>query len=311
MWLISLLAVIVCSYFLAKMTANLLALKFEGSRSAPSVRLSAPQGPVAPKEATTIEQFAAIAERNIFNSKSTGAEAPASAEEAAPAEQEPVNPTGEAVATSLKIKLLSTFSFGAGTDDRSSAIISTGSGESGIDVYTVNDKKVFAPETKIVKIRFDRVEFIHRGRLEYISLEDFAQGGQQLNTPPTRDTPPPAAAANPAEPRIEKKEEGNFVIDKAEIEDAVANLDKLYTQIRAVPHFKDGNPNGLKLLSVRSGSIFSKLGLMRGDILQKINGTELDMKKGLELFNQLRSESHITIEIERRGSVKIQEYDIR
>ncbi len=81
--------------------------------------------------------------------------------------------------------------------------------------------------------------------------------------------------------------------------------------MRAVPHFKDGNPNGLKLLSVRAGSLFSKLGLQRGDILQKINGMDLDIKKGLEIFNQLKSENNIVMVIERKGAPQTLEYEIK
>ena len=310
MWLISLFAVILCSYFLAKMTANLIAMKFEGKWVTGGVVPPEAPGSEAPI-ALSPEETLPIVERNIFNSAAVGATARTEGEEEETTGPEEEVPEGEAVATSLKIKLTSTFSVGQGADERSTCIIDSGSGKEPQDVYTVNDEKQFAPETKIVKILYNRVEFVHKGRLEYVELEDFASG-VAINVPPAETTPTtPTEEKGGEAPGVEKTSETSFVIDRAEIDEALENLDKLYTQIRAVPHFKEGKPNGLKLLSVRSGSIFSKLGLKRGDILQKINGMDLDIRRGLEMFNQLKSESKIVMEVERRGNPQTLEYEIR
>lgn len=256
------------------------------------------------------EDYDRIVERNIFDSQHIQDTTTAEADETE--SEEPVDLSGEAVATSLSVKLVSTFSVGDGTDPRSSCVISKG-GRGDEDVYTVGDEKQFAPDTKVVRILYDRVEFVNKGRLEYVELEDFAKG-VTMNVPPKEEATgeqTPSAEEGEEETKIEKTGSGTFVIDRAEIDEALANLDKLYTEIRAVPHFKEGRPNGLKLLSVRSGSIFSKLGLRRGDILQKINGLDLDIKRGLEIFNQLKSESRITIDLERRGSTQTMDYEIR
>ncbi len=308
MWLVSLVAVIFCAYFLASMTAGLVSLKLQGEDV--SLLISPPttekgeEGALAPAEDP--EALKPVIERNVFNSKailSTGE----------PEEEEETTEvlTGEAVPTSLSIKLLSTFSVGGGMDQRSTCVISGGQAKE--DVYTVNDTKQFAPETKVLKILYDRVEFSNKGRLEYVLLEDFAKRTASHDRGKSKEEKTRKnEKEEPAEEvKIEETGEGKFVIDRAEIEAAMANMDKLYTQVRAVPHFKEGNPDGLKLLSVRSGSIFSKLGLKRGDILKKINGNELDIKKGLELFNQLKTESTFVIEVERKGTVFNMEYEIK
>lgn len=313
MWLISLVAVVICSYFLARMTANFIALQFEGSPTPPSVKLSEASGGEK-AVALTEEDITPIAERNVFDSQAVPPSAQPDEKGAEPEVDvnADVDPNGEAVATSLGIKLISTFSVGAGTDERSTCIISEGKGQGSQDVYTVGGEKSFAPEAKITKILHDRVEFIRSGRLEFVALDDFTKGSASITQPPVRDTESATPAAKKdAEPAIEKSADGKFVIDRAEIDNAIANLDKLYTDIRAVPHFKDGRPDGLKLLSVKAGSIFSKLGLQRGDVLQKINGMDLDIKKGLEIFNQLKTESHIAMDVERRGSNQVLNYEIR
>lgn len=319
MWLISLVAVIFCSYFLAKIVTNLISMQFQSSQSAPVLSLKSRAQDSLSSKASKLEDFEDILKRNIFDSnyvytpRSNNEEDPS---KKAPEKKEVVKKVdldAEAIETKLPIKLLSTFSVGAGRDKRSSSIIDAG-GRNSQEVYTVDDEKEFAPGTKIVRILYNRVEFTNKGRLEYVKLEDFTEG-VNMNVPPPRDIKT-SSSRQPKksvreETKIEQAGEGKFLIDRAEIDNALANLDKLYTQVRAVPHFKNGKPNGLKLLSVRSKSIFSKLGLKRGDILLSINDMELDIKKGLELFNKLKSETNITIELERRGKTQEFEYEIR
>lgn len=309
MWAISLAAVVFCSYFLARMSANFVALQFDaaGSPSAPASREeTVALLPDVEKEAVGPDRFKPVVERNIFDSTATGVVEP----EAVATGETEVDLTGEAVPTSLGVKLVSTFSVGEGADNRSSCIIDGGGGKGKQDVYTINDTKQFAPETKIVKILYNRVEFVNKGRLEYVELEDFTKVAS-LNVPPSPLGPTVVSKGEKEETKIEQSGEGKFVIDRAEIDAAIANLDKLYTQIRAVPHFKEGKPDGLKLLSVKKDSVFAKLGLKRGDILQRINGMELDIKKGLEIFNQLKTETNIAIDVERGGAKQSLEYEIR
>jgi general secretion pathway protein C len=312
MWLISILGVALCAYFLARMTTNFIAMQFEGGDGAVVAGATGKTVVPIPERALQLEDFKPVVERNIFDSKYSPVVAgvPGDGTETPPEE---LNPTGEAVPSSLKAKLISTFVVGDGTDERSSAILSSG-GKGGENVYTVNDKSKNALDIKLTKVQFHRIEFVNNGRLEYLELEDFAQS-IDLNKPPektaTTTEPTRVTREGAEEPKVEAKGETSFVIDRSEIDAAIANLDKLYTQVRAVPHFKDGKPSGLKLLSVRGDSLFAKLGLKRGDVLQRINGMELDIKKGLEIFNQLKSESKITMDIERREAPVTLEYEIR
>ncbi len=310
MWLISLVAVIACSYFLASMTASLVAIKFQDQLAMPPLKSGGSKTTLKDKPVEE-EAYKPILERNVFDSRAVGVATPGNLPAQVPEQQSTPSNGGEPVLTTLPIKLLSTFSVGLGLDGRSSCSISAGANKQ--DVYTVNDKKQFAPDTKITRILYDRVEFTNKGRPEYVMLEDFTKGKVSLTRPTTPGVTPPVLepVAENAPTKIEQTAEGKFVIDRAEIDEAVANLDKLYTQVRAVPHFKDGNPDGLKLLSVKPGSLFAKLGLKRGDILKKINGNDLDIKKGLELFNQLKNENQITLDVERQGAPQSMEYEIR
>src|SRR3989338_5697987 len=98
MWLISLGAVVLCSYFLAKMTANLISMQFE-TRPGGLIPLAAVTKPLPSEQETQmLEHFRLILERNIFNSKAAGlpTETPTTAEGGGEAH---VDLTGEAIVT--------------------------------------------------------------------------------------------------------------------------------------------------------------------------------------------------------------------
>ncbi|HPM41693.1 MAG TPA: general secretion pathway protein GspC, partial [bacterium] len=76
-------------------------------------------------------------------------------------------------------------------------------------------------------------------------------------------------------------------------------------------NFSGGKVSGMKILSVKGDSIFAKLGMRRGDVLQKINGMELDVKRGFEIFNQLKDSKNIQLDLIRQGQPTSLEYEIR
>jgi general secretion pathway protein C len=168
------------------------------------------------------------------------------------------------------------------------------------------------PNTKLTLVQPDRIEFINNGRLEYAEVGE--DGGPSIFGPPNYGE----KVASSEEPDAGEKASlikseggGKFTVDQAEVDDAIQNLDRLYTDIRAVPNFSGNKVSGMKILSVKNGSIFSKLGLKRGDVLQKINGLELDVKQGFAIFNQLKDQKNITLDLIRQGQPMTLDYEIR
>lgn len=72
--------------------------------------------------------------------------------------------------------------------------------------------------------------------------------------------------------------------------DARAAGSDIFTEIRAVPYFIDGRPRGLKVLSVKGGSFFERIGVLRGDILVSIGEVPIDIKEGIVVFGALFGE---------------------
>jgi type II secretory pathway component PulC len=46
-------------------------------------------------------------------------------------------------------------------------------------------------------------------------------------------------------------------------------------------------------------------------VLQKINGMELDVKRGFEIFSQLKEQKNITLDLIRQGQPTTLDYEIR
>lgn len=299
LWVVNLLAVAICSYFLAKIVSVFIADKLIVERSF-SLPASTSDNLLA-KSIPSFEQYKVILDRNIFDSK----------EVAMPTQAEDIpltapNLDGPAVKTALPIKLLSTFAVGNGTDQRSTATIQASTGAP--EVYTVNDEKQFAPGVKITKILPTRIEFVNGPQLEYAEIENFSSSGVSTNAPLSKiDT----GQLGKSTAGVAKQGDNKFVVDKAEIDNALANVDKLFTEVQAVPNFVAGKPAGIKLLAMTPTSIFSKLGLQRGDVLERINGTELDIASGMNLFNQLKSQNRISIDLTRNGKKQTLDYEIR
>ncbi|MBI2347013.1 MAG: hypothetical protein HYV03_09115 [Deltaproteobacteria bacterium] len=304
-WALNLLFILLLGYFLAKIANVYIAGLLEVSRS---IGVVSTAGPAAtPGVTRDVGDYEVVVSRNIFDSSETAAGEAAGGEELGP-----ISPTGEPVKTALGIKVIAVMVVGEGKDPRSSATVDGGGGS--IDVYAVGDeKKTFAPGVRLVQVKPTRIEFYRAGRFEYADLEEGLSAsifGQPKDTA-TVATPSAPRPTAPAGEKVAKVGENKFTIDQAEIDAALTNLDKLYTEIRAVPNFQEGKVQGMKILSIKPGSIFAKLGLKRGDVLARINGVELDIKKGFDLFNQLKDQKAFNLDLQRDGKNQTLEYEIR
>ncbi len=101
-------------------------------------------------------------------------------------------------------------------------------------------------------------------------------------------------------------------LDATEVKNTLDNLPAVMTQARAIPFWQGGKPVGLRLFAIKSGSIFEKLGLKNGDILKDINGKKLgDFSKAMEIFEDLKNETSLKIQLERSKQETTLQYKIR
>ena len=102
------------------------------------------------------------------------------------------------------------------------------------------------------------------------------------------------------------------ILDRREIDAALADTTRLLTQAQAVPYLTDGKLDGFRLYSVMPLGFFDKIGLQSNDLLQRINGVEIrDPGMLLSLFQQLRNERTVRVDIVRNTQRQILTYEIR
>lgn len=111
---------------------------------------------------------------------------------------------------------------------------------------------------------------------------------------------------------VRKTGESTYLVDRKEVDYAVANLNEVITQARAVPVLKDGKSQGFKLFNIRGGSIFEKLGLHDGDIVQKVNDNDLaDPSRAMGLLEEVQSMGQIRVNFLRGGKPHTYTYTVQ
>ena len=304
-WVLHLATLGVCSYLLATTAVTYLSGVLEAGAEVAQESPSSNPSASSVMSVGSMEDYQVILDRNFFNSTSSATPE----KEGDDVAQVPTGELGPAVKTNLDIKLMGTLSIEEGKDRRSSAIIVGGKESKGATTYFVGDEKSFGPNIKITQVLKNHVEFINNGRLEFIEKDDSTKQSifSSIDDVFGKNAPVASKGADDASADVG----GKVVIEQKDVDDALQNLDRLYNDVRIVPNFKDGRPAGMKVLSVKPGSLVSKLGVKRGDVLEKVNGQELDMKRGMDLFNQMRDMKNFSVEIERGGRNQTLEYEIR
>jgi general secretion pathway protein C len=102
------------------------------------------------------------------------------------------------------------------------------------------------------------------------------------------------------------------VLDRREVEQVMNDLPKLLSQARAVPMLANGAMNGFRLDYIAPGSFYEKIGLQYGDTLKQVNGVEIkDPGMMLSLFQQLRNEQSVKLDVVRNNQRTTMTFDIR
>lgn len=101
----------------------------------------------------------------------------------------------------------------------------------------------------------------------------------------------------------------SIAVSKVEIDNAFKELNKTLSEIRIRPYFSSGEPDGFMVSRIKRESIFQKMGLRNGDVIQGVNnqpiGSADDM---LVLYRGLKSGSEVTINIKRAGKKETLRY---
>jgi general secretion pathway protein C len=111
---------------------------------------------------------------------------------------------------------------------------------------------------------------------------------------------------------VKKLSDGKFAVDQKEVLASTENMGQILTQARALPYVEQGKTVGFRISEIVPGSIYEKIGLKNGDVIQQVNSQEVDdPAKFFQLYQGLRNERSITIDLIRGGQRQSLNYEIR
>jgi general secretion pathway protein C len=283
------------AYFMADMANVVVGSRLEAAIEVPR-RGDLPMKGASPAALKGNADYEAIVEGNIFNSKLRGKrpEPEAFQSEAPEMSAAPKVP--------LNMTLIGT---AVGQGGASYAIIEDAKTKEQL-LYRVGD--LLLDDAKIARISRNKVEILRGNEKEVLEVS-LTQEETKPGTQPATSTPvaPKGTASS-----VRQVSRNRWVLDKREVESAVDNLPQLLTKARIIPNFSNGKPDGFRIFAIMEDSLYSKIGLQNGDILHRVNGIEVrDPQNFLKVFEQLKDETSITVDLVRNNQKETFGYEIR
>jgi general secretion pathway protein C len=104
-------------------------------------------------------------------------------------------------------------------------------------------------------------------------------------------------------------EETTIMVNLSDLQSSLTNINRLLTEARIRPHYKDGKADGLALTQVKPDSFFRTLGLQDGDVVQGIDNRAIRSPDDiLSFYQNLKSGSQISLQVDRRGQQRTINY---
>ncbi len=183
----------------------------------------------------------------------------------------------------------------------------------------VREHAEIEPGVRVASIEREHV-WILRGQAKE-QLDLLPVGSPTRNVTRTSSPPVTRRAARTVTPRVSsanssihvnKIGENAYSLDEATVTELTGNINQFMTQVRIIPFFEANKSAGYRLAAMRPGSAFAQLGFQGGDVIQRINDVELTSpEKMYTIFQNLKDEKRVTIDILRRGKKDTLTYEIR
>jgi len=236
----------------------------------------------------SIVDYSIIFERNLFGSEPI---AVTEGSVAAP------------VAAELDLRLRGTAEF----DGRGFAVIEeTGQGRQ--EVFAVGERVFDGP--RLVGVRDGKAILLHKGRKTTLEIaedeenEGVRHGGGHGKKADVKSQPEASG--------IRQTSPYSYLVDRREVEHSIENLNTVITQMRAVPYLRDGKSLGFRVFNIRPNSLFERMGLENGDVIQNVNGNELSSPtQALGLLDSVQSADEIVVNLLRNDEPHTMTYTIR
>ena len=95
---------------------------------------------------------------------------------------------------------------------------------------------------------------------------------------------------------------GVIVFRRADVDRWLQTGSALLRNTRIVPSLRDGRVVGVRVYGVRRGEALARLGLVDGDVIQRVNGLDIaSPDRCLEAYARLRQSDEVVVDLVRRG----------
>ena len=150
---------------------------------------------------------------------------------------------------------------------------------------------------KVVRIRRNAIDLLMNDRKSTLEM---LEANKEPILPPSK-----AVAAAPVS-------SGTTVVSRDVLQDAMANIGNILSQAQIRPYFNAGVPDGFIVNSIRPGSLYQKMGIAGGDIIQEVNGRKIrTVDDVMGLLNTIKSGSSLSLGIKRRGKPEVLNYQFQ
>ncbi len=159
----------------------------------------------------------------------------------------------------------------------------------------------------IIRIERQKVVFrnLNTNRLEYIEIK---KEGAKVSFAASK----PSTATTGQE--VKKTGDNTFAIKRTDLLKYTNDLSSILMQARAVPNREPGtgNINGFRILDMQPGSIYEQLGIQRMDVIKSVDGNPVDSPaKAMELYQTLKNNNKVVLQVERNGKTESMTYNIQ
>lgn len=111
---------------------------------------------------------------------------------------------------------------------------------------------------------------------------------------------------------VKKVSDSKWMVDQKEVQASTENLNQVLTQARALPYLEQGKSVGFRISEIVPGSIYEKIGIVNGDVIQRVNSQDVnDPAKFFQVYQGLQNERNITVDLLRGGQRQTLNYEIR
>jgi len=249
-------------------------------------RLSLSQTGISPVISPVIQEttqkprnvYQPIIDRNLFGAAGKTQDNPI------PVDIDALNQTG------LDLKLWGTV---VGSDDEAWAVIETGP-DRRQHLFRAGD---VIQNAKIRQILKEKVILDGDGKMEVLDMQKWETASRQ--------------SPGPLQPPHPTDNQNRIQLKRNQIDEAIQDINALMKQVRIIPNFTQGKPDGLKVTGVMTGSFFSQIGLQSGDIILGVDGKPIEsVDDALKIYTGMKTADSVRLNLRRGSRDQIIEYGI-